>query len=156
LIRRLPIPIRRLVYRVGYVVLRVASKVVRPRTRGVKCLVARDDAVLLVRHSYGPKQWDLAGGFCRRGEEFAETARREVIEELGAGVVGLADLGELRRDYYGRHETLRLYRVDVDARELAIDAAELAEARWWSRDELPLPRAEIVDVALRREASATR
>ncbi|HZO35245.1 MAG TPA: NUDIX domain-containing protein [Solirubrobacteraceae bacterium] len=152
MIARLSVPMRRLVYRVGYVVLKVASLLVRPHTRGVKCVVARGDELLLVRHTYGPKQWDLAGGFCRRGEEFAVCARREVAEELGVHIVGLTDIGEELRGFYGRHETLRLFRVDVIDRELAIDRGEIAEARWWRRDELPVPRSPLIDVALAREA----
>lgn len=154
MIGRLPIWLQRLVYRIGFVVLRIGSEIVRPRTRGVKCLVVHGDAVLLVRHTYGPKQWDLPGGFCRRGEEFADAARREVAEELGVAIAGLADIGEELRGFYGRHETLRLFRVDVVDRELAIDAGELAEARWCRRGELPAPRAKIVDVAVARERAA--
>ena len=151
--RRLPVPLRRLVYRVGFVALRIGSQIVRPRTRGVKCVVAYGDAILLVRHTYGPKQWDLAGGFCRRGEDFAETARREVAEELGVSIAGLTDIGEELRGFYGRHETLRLFRVDIEDRELTLDRGEIAEARWYARDQLPGPRAEIVDVVVAHERS---
>jgi ADP-ribose pyrophosphatase YjhB (NUDIX family) len=151
MIRGLPVPLRRLLYRVGFVVVRVGSLLLRPRTRGVKCLVAQGEAFLFVRHTYGPKQWDLAGGFCRRGEDFADTARREVAEELGVRVVGLTDIGEEQRGFYGRHETLRLFRVDVEDRALTLDPGEIAEARWCPRDQPPLPRAEIVDVAVARE-----
>jgi 8-oxo-dGTP pyrophosphatase MutT (NUDIX family) len=139
-------------YRIGFVLLRVLSQLFRPRTRGVKCLVAHGDAVLVVFHSYGAKQWDLAGGFCRPREQFEVTARRELAEELGVTVITVSDLGELRRAQYGRHETLRLFRVDVDDRELAIDLGELVDARWCDRDELPSPRATIVDLAVAREA----
>jgi ADP-ribose pyrophosphatase YjhB (NUDIX family) len=150
-ISRLPVPLRRAFYRVAFVALRVLSHVFHPRTRGVKCLVVRRGEVLLVRHSYGPRQWDLVGGFCRRGEDFADAARREALEELGVEIVALTDLGEKLRGLYGRHETLRLFRIEVDAVALAIDHGELAEIRWCARDALPLPRSELIDVALERD-----
>ena len=151
MVARLPVPLRRAFYRVAFIVLQVVSRVFHPRTRGVKCLVVHDGRVLLVRHSYGPKQWDLTGGFCRRREDFADAARREVVEELGVEIARLTDLGEKLRGLYGRHETLRLFRIDVDAADVEIDAGEIAEVRWCPRDELPAPRSELVDVALERD-----
>src|SRR5437764_1376735 len=98
MLARVPLAIGRLGYRVAYVAVLIWSFVARPRTRGVKCLVADGDQLLLVRHSYGPALWDLPGGFCRRSEAFADAAQRELAEELGvAAGAPLTHLGELRR-----------------------------------------------------------
>lgn len=141
-----------LAYQVAYLGLRVWSLVAHPHTRGVKCLVCVGDQILLVRHSYGPRTWDLPGGFARRDEPFAAAARREIAEELV-----LADPGEpvvfaeFDRDHVGRHERLAAARVEVSAPTAAIRTYELLETGWFRRDQLPARRAEIVDAVLALE-----
>jgi len=147
----LPLPdaVGRLAYRCAYVALRVWSRVARPHTRGVKCVLVEGDGVLLVRHSYGPGLWDLPGGFCRRNEPFAAAARRELEEELGLpGEATVACMGELRRDFQGRHETLQGFRVEPGGRDVASRTFELAEIGWFAREGLPADRAPTVDEIL--------
>jgi ADP-ribose pyrophosphatase YjhB (NUDIX family) len=145
----IPRPLGYFGYKVAYIGLRVVSLLLRPRTRGVKCVLCAGDEILLVRHSYGPRHWDLPGGFVRRREAFEAAARRELAEELGAGADGsFTDLGELRRDFAGRHETLHGFRVDVGDRTAAIQGFELRELGWFRRDELPARRADVVDEVL--------
>ena len=142
----------RLAYRVAYVGLRAWSLVFRPHTRGVKCVVCAGDELLLVRHSYGPRNWDLPGGFSRRGEEFVDTARREVAEELDlAGAAEPVQFGMLEREFLGRRETLGAIRVDVAARRAGIRGFELTEVGWFRRDALPARRAKVVDEILAAE-----
>ena len=65
------------------------------RGLGVKCVLTDGDRVLLVRHTYGPREWDLPGGGVKRGERPATTARREMHEELGSKIDDLRDAGEV-------------------------------------------------------------
>jgi ADP-ribose pyrophosphatase YjhB (NUDIX family) len=132
-------------YRVAYVGLVAWSRIVRPRTRGVKILVFREGRVLLVRHSYGPGDWDVPGGFCRRNEAFAEAARRELGEELGIGDAAWTDLGRLAQHRTGRREALGCFRADLGAQEPRILSAELREADWFAPGALPDGRAQVVD-----------
>lgn len=151
----LPVPdaVGRLAYRCAYVALRVWSRVAHPHTRGVKCMVVDGDAILLVRHSYGPGRWDLPGGFCRRGEPFEAAARRELEEELGVGErAEIVLVGELRRRFQGRHETLQAFRVGCGGRDLASQTFELAEIGWFTRDRLPPDRVPTVDEILGLDA----
>jgi len=139
-------------YQAAYVGLRVWSALLHPHTRGVKCLVCAGEDILLVRHSYGPRAWDMPGGFARRGEPFLQTARREISEELsltdpGEPVV----IAEFERDHVGRHESLAAVRVEVGAASAAIRGHELLELGWFRRDALPEPRAEIVEEILALE-----
>ncbi len=140
----LPDPIKHRAYRLAYLLLRGYSGLFRPHTRGVKCLLTCGEKLLLVRHSYGPAAWDLPGGFCRRGETFVDAARRELGEELGVTEAVWTDLGELRRRFQGRHETLHCFRAELPRAEVSIGSAEVAEARWFPRDALPERIAPIV------------
>lgn len=140
-------------YKVAYVALRIGSLILRPQTRGVKCVLCFQDEILLVRHSYGRRQWDLPGGFVRRSETFEAAARRELAEELGCGDdAGFEDLGALRSDFDGRHETIHGFRVEARDRVLAVDGFELLEATWFPRAALPARRAGIVDDILALDA----
>ena len=138
-------PLARLGYRVAYAGLVVYSHVVRPHTRGVKCLVCSGDEVLLVRHSYGPRDWDLPGGFVRRGEPFEDAARRELGEELGMTATSFTDLGELAQRRHGRHDTMHGFRVEPTGRGVELRGYELRGARWFPRAALPDRRADVVD-----------
>src|SRR5579875_1019747 len=83
---RLPVGLKRTGYRTAYNVLRVYWFVRRPEVRGVKCVLTKGDRVLLVRHTYGDRRWDLPGGRMRRDEPAVNTARREMQEELGVEI----------------------------------------------------------------------
>src|SRR5437588_13105692 len=82
----LPIPLRRLGYKAAYAGLRAWWLVRHPRVSGVKCVLTQGDLVLLVRHTYGHRGWDLPGGSMKRGESPESAARREIGEELGLGI----------------------------------------------------------------------
>jgi ADP-ribose pyrophosphatase YjhB (NUDIX family) len=148
---RVPAPLGRAAYRIAYFGLRVYSLVFRPRTRGVKLVICSGDEVLLVRHSYGPRAWDLPGGFCRRNEPFADAARREAHEELGVEGTSFEDLGEMRRPFKGRRETLRAFRTRTPDQALEAQSFEIAKLGWFRRDALPERRAPVVEDVLALE-----
>jgi 8-oxo-dGTP diphosphatase len=58
----------------------------QPTLIGVRALIVRDGAVLLIRHRSGKQPWALPGGGVERNERLAEAARREAHEETGAPV----------------------------------------------------------------------
>lgn len=147
----IPAPLGHFAYRVANLGLRLWSLLLRPHTRGVKCLVCTGDEILLVRHSYGRRVWDLPGGFVRRDEPYDAAARRELHEELALGEGPLTDLGELERDHLGRHERIRIFRLDIPARAGEIQGFELLRIAWFARDDLPDRRAKLVDEILDRD-----
>ena len=108
----------------------------RIRRSGVKCLITDGDRVLLVRHSYGSRAWDLPGGAGRRGESAPAVARREMAEELGIDITTWRELGTLR-SVRGRHH-VRVLTAEVSAPMLQLDSVELQTAAWFDRDRLPL------------------
>jgi ADP-ribose pyrophosphatase YjhB (NUDIX family) len=150
---RIPSPLGHLAYRVANAGLRLWGMIARPHTRGVKCLLCAGEEILLVRHSYGPRAWDLPGGFVRGDEDDEHAARRELHEELGiAEDQGrYTDLGELERDRLGRHETIRIFRVDLPGRTGEIQGFELLRIGWYARDALPPQPAALLPEILERD-----
>ncbi len=136
----------RAVYRVGYRILREWWRVRQPRKRGVKCVLRRRGEVLLVRHTYGRRrsEWDLPGGGVKRREEPREAARREAREELGVDIDQWQFLGDLFARIDRKRDRLWCFASDVNGLDLDLERAEIAEAKWFSQQELPDPVARYV------------
>jgi 8-oxo-dGTP pyrophosphatase MutT (NUDIX family) len=110
----------------------------RPRKDGVKCLLTAEDRVLLVRHTYGRRSWDVPGGAVKRDEPPLEAARREMREELGLGAADWADIGQFRGRIDHRRDTIHCFRAELaPPPALKIDHGELDTAQWFARSELP-------------------
>jgi NAD+ diphosphatase len=138
---RLPIPARRRVFQIGYFALRCWWIVRRPSTSGVKVVLRRDDDVLLVRHTYGRRsEWDLPGGFLNAGEDPQDAALRETAEELGLSAQRPVALGATLVRGGGRRDMRHGFAADVDpaGAGLDVDEGEIAQARWFPHDALPL------------------
>jgi 8-oxo-dGTP pyrophosphatase MutT (NUDIX family) len=134
---KLPVPLRRLGFRVAYAALRVYWFIRRPQLSGVKCLLTDGDQVLLVRHTYGPRGWDLPGGAIKRTESPADAARREMNEELGVSIDDWQALGEFVLTIDRREDRIHCFQAELPNRELEIDRGELAAASWFPQHELP-------------------
>ncbi len=129
--------LRRLGYRIAYRILQAAWLVSRFPRRGVKCVVTDGDLVLLVRHTYGRRCWDLPGGTLHRDEPPLSAARREMREELGLAQAEWIPLGELRGLGGNRRDTVHCFRAELSEPHLSLDLGELAEAAWFRRARLP-------------------
>lgn len=134
---RIPVPLRRLGFRCAHAALRVYWFVLRPTVQGVKCVLTDGERVLLVRHTYGRRCWDLPGGSVKRGESPLSTARREMSEELGVTIDDWRALGELSIRFDHRDDRIHCFAAELSEPELEIDLGELAEASWFPRGELP-------------------
>ena len=128
----------RTAYRVGYRVLRVWWRVARPNKDGVKCVVTRGTEILLVRHTYGPRQrWELPGGGVKRREDPHAAARREAREELGIDIPEWTFAGDLFERIDGKRDRLFCFRAELKDERIERDPAEIAETRWFDRERLP-------------------
>jgi 8-oxo-dGTP pyrophosphatase MutT (NUDIX family) len=134
---KLPVPARRVAYRAAYWGLRTYWFIRRPELHGVKCAVIDQGRVLLVRHTYGPRHWDLPGGTMRRGEPPIATARREMGEELGLAIEDWQALGELRVTAFRKRDVLHCFQAELDGRTISIDLGELAVSGWFDPRALP-------------------
>jgi 8-oxo-dGTP pyrophosphatase MutT (NUDIX family) len=133
----LSVPLRRLGYRLAYRVLQVVWLVTRPSQRGVKCLLWHGGEILLVRHTYGDRGWDLPGGMVKRSEHPQDTARREMHEELGIRAPRWVDLGSVSTSIEHRHDTIHVFSTELLTPAVTIDRGELGAAQWFAPDELP-------------------
>jgi 8-oxo-dGTP pyrophosphatase MutT (NUDIX family) len=95
------------------------------------------ELVLLVRHTYGSRAWDLPGGTGKSGEVPRATARREMQEELGIDVDDWQPLGQIAVSVDHRRDMVHCFRAEVHTPVLTIDRGELSDARWFHRTELP-------------------
>ncbi|MEM7220459.1 MAG: NUDIX domain-containing protein [Pseudomonadota bacterium] len=104
----------------------------KPKT--ARALLLRDDRILLAdHHRYRkPTRWGLPGGHIEWGENPADTARREVLEELGV------TLGELTfvDNYLYKHRWHSVYAATMPTESLRVDHSELGEVRWFSFAEI--------------------
>jgi 8-oxo-dGTP pyrophosphatase MutT (NUDIX family) len=135
----LPVPIRRMAYRVAHRLLRTWWFLRRPPLHGVKCVLTDGDRVLLVRHTYGRREWDLPGGTPRRGEAPIEAASREMQEELGIQITDWQPLGDLLRISYRCQDTLHCFHAELSSPELALNRAEIDAEQWFPKRHLPTP-----------------
>ena len=134
----LRVTLLRTLYRLGYPLAHAYWRLAQPTKQGVKCVLTRGDEVLLVRHTYGPgTRWELPGGGVKRREEPSAAARRETHEELGVDIADWRPLGDLFERIDGKRDTLWCFTAPVGDRTIETDRAEIAEARWFHRDELP-------------------
>jgi 8-oxo-dGTP pyrophosphatase MutT (NUDIX family) len=134
---QLPVALRRLAYRAAYRGLQLVWTVRPPRKRGVKCVLTDRDQVLLVRHTYGHRKWDLPGGSPKRHEPALSAAHREMREELAIDIAAFTELGELAGNRDGRRASVYCFQAEIGAPVITIDRGELAVARWFQRTQLP-------------------
>jgi ADP-ribose pyrophosphatase len=144
----LPVPIRRLAYRFAHRLLRTWWFFRHPPLQGVKCVLTDGDRVLLVRHTYGRREWDLPGGTPRRGEAPIEAASREMEEELGVRISDWQPLGDLVRVSYRCQDTLHCFRAELSSPELALNRAEIDAEQWFPQRDLPTPLGRHVEPVL--------
>jgi NAD+ diphosphatase len=100
-------------------------------------LVTRGDEVLLGRSSrFPPGMYSTLAGFVDPGESAEDAVRREVREEAGV------EIGEPRwfgsQSWAFPHSLMLGFTAEWAAGEPSPDPAELEDARWFTRDDLPV------------------
>lgn len=148
LYRRLPRGLRR----------RIVRSLSPSFTVGAICVIERPDgAILLVRQSYR-SNWGLPGGLLQRGEEPADGARREVLEEVGLTIelVGepavVVDADPQRVDLVFRAKPIS----HAELERVRPRSPEIEAVAWFPPDELPQLQFETAGalVALARSSTS--
>jgi len=115
------------------------ARTVFPRTDpAVIVLVACGDYCLLGRSPrFPPDMYSTLAGFVEAGESLEDTVRREIFEEAGVRVTAMRYRSSQPWPFPA---SLMLgFHATAADRSLAIDDDELADARWFHRDELSDP-----------------
>ena len=110
----------------------------KPRTRGVKVMLFDSaERILLIRNAYGDTSaFVLPGGGLRLFESPEEAARREIKEEIGCALRGLEICGIYQSQREGKRDSIWLFSAHTT--DVATpDLTEVAEARFFSLEELP-------------------
>lgn len=106
-----------------------------PRTDPVAIMLVTDGSRCLLAHEhrYGNKMYSTLAGFIEPGEDIEHAVRREVLEETGVKV------GEVRyhssQPWPFPHSLMLGCIAQAESTEIVLDTAELADARWFSREE---------------------
>lgn len=125
----------------------VWRRTLKRRTCGVKAVVLRGDAVLLIRHSYhASDRYMLPGGGRDRGETAIEAGIREVLEEAGCRITDVREHGCFVSHAEGWPNEITLI-VGQTTDEPRADGRELLEARFFPLDALP---STLTDASRRR------
>lgn len=116
-----------------------------PETKGAKCLIENNGKFLLVRISYGHREWTIPGGGVKKDEAFKVAARREAYEEVGIQVGNLKKIFEYKQNIEYKRDNVKVYYAKVTSPQFKIDETEIAEAGWFSPHELPTNRRPSLD-----------
>ncbi|NES16447.1 MULTISPECIES: NAD(+) diphosphatase [Micromonospora] len=107
---------------------------------------------LLARHRGAPEgSWSTLAGFVEIGESLEDAVRRELAEEAGVTVSGMAYQGSQAWPFPAG--LMVGFRATAASTEVRVDGEELVDARWFSREELrarvaegrPLGRIDSID-----------
>jgi 8-oxo-dGTP diphosphatase len=102
-------------------------------------LVEKDGRVLLVRRANDPFRglWTLPAGFINGGEDPAEAAARECLEETGLSVCVTRVLDVIAgREHERGADFIIVYHAEIVSGEL-VPADDADAAEWFARDDLP-------------------
>ncbi len=102
--------------------------------------VIRGQKILLAQsHRFRGVFYSVLAGFVEPGETFEETVRREVREEVAIEVKNIHYFGS--QPWPFPNSLMVGFTADYDSGKIKIDESEIAEARWFSSNNLPpLPR----------------
>lgn len=108
-----------------------------PRTDPVAIMLAACGGEVLLGRGpqWPPKRYSALAGFLEPGETIEEGVAREIFEEAG---VRTASVRYLFSQPWPFPSSLMIGCVaEVESKTLRLDPAELADARWFAREELP-------------------
>ncbi|MFN4225582.1 MAG: NUDIX domain-containing protein [Hyphomonas sp.] len=119
----------------------------RPEAGCGAAIVNQEGQILLIQRLRQPEAgaWGLPGGKIDFGEPAAQTARREILEELGIGIeiLGLACIAETIDAGDGRHWVAPVYDARIISGTPSIQEPEKHGGwGWFALNALPAPLTE--------------
>ncbi len=123
----------------------ITIKVPTKHTRvGIAVFVFKDGKFLMMKRkgSHGDGTWSVPGGHLDYGESFADTARREVLEELGVEIDDIR-FGAVTNDYFKKENkhyvTIWLLSRLKSGEPVILEPEKCTEMGWFDFDSLPRP-----------------
>lgn len=99
-------------------------------------LIERGDAILLARgRGFAPGRFGIVAGFVEPGESLEEAVRREIREEVGLEIDQPRYFGS--QPWPFPHGVMIGFTAHHASGEIVLDPTELAEAGWYTLDDLP-------------------
>lgn len=108
----------------------------RPKTRGAKGLLIKNDKVLLVKTSYS-KWLTLPGGGIKKGETAKEAVIRELKEETGMEVLKCHLVGEYDNSTEYKNDHISLFYVDEFKEGNRTKSIEIDSVSFYPLNDLP-------------------
>lgn len=81
----------------------------------------------------------------KSGETLEETVKREIQEEVGVTVTGPRKVGQFFSRVEFKKDTVHCFVAHPQNTDISCNSHEIAEARWFSLDKLPLARSKIIE-----------
>lgn len=98
--------------------------------------VLKDDKILLAHSQRFPaKFYSVLAGFVEPGENLEECVKREVREETGIGVKNIKYFGS--QPWPFPDSLMIAFTAEYEDGEIEVDKTEIADAEWYSREEIP-------------------
>jgi NAD+ diphosphatase len=98
-------------------------------------LIERGERILLARGHSFPGRYGIVAGFVEPGESLEDAVHREAREEVGIALAAVAYFGS--QPWPFPHGIMIGFRARHLRGEIAIDETEIADAGWYSLDDLP-------------------
>jgi NADH pyrophosphatase NudC (nudix superfamily) len=124
-------------YKIGYPIMRVYWFFRRPTTEGVRCIIAHNNKILLVTHTYGSSLWTAVGGGVEKYETPPAAVIREVSEEVGLTLESVTQVGSIPYGKEYKKDTIHVFVAIAADDTLTVDHSEIKEAVWYHQDNLP-------------------
>ncbi len=143
----IPAPLHRTGLRLAHGLRKCWWRIRRPRLGGCRVLaIDGEGRVLLVRHSYGSRQWMPPGGGLSRGEDALAAGMRELREETGCRLEAAHLLDLVEERLHGAGNSVHVVAGWTSDRPRA-DNREIIEAAFFALHALP----DDMPAQLRRE-----
>lgn len=122
--------------------------IVRPETRGVKCVLIWQKKILLVKLLYAHKKWSIPGGGVGRHESLEDAIKREIKEEVGIDLETLVCIGMYKNTKEYKKDTVTCFVSYVTDPYVVVDNIEIGQAEWFDLDKLPALRTQSIEKIL--------
>jgi NAD+ diphosphatase len=100
-----------------------------------RCIDGENRILLARNHRFPPGRYSVVAGFVEPGESLEETARREVLEEVGIRIKNIRYFGS--QPWPFPNSLMLGFTADYDSGDIVLEEEEIADAQWFSAHNLP-------------------